>query len=45
MFFSCGSNDEIGIRLKQGTKVYAYLRVGFKRLKLFKDGLIISYWL
>ena len=27
------------IRLKQGTKAYAYLRVGFERLKLLKDSL------
>ena len=36
------AHDEIGIRLKQGTKVYAYYaypRVGSERLKLFKDGL------
>ena len=36
-------HDEIGIKLKQGTKVYAYIyihpRVGFERLKLFKDDL------
>ena len=33
------AHDEIGIRLKPGTKVYVYLKVSFERLKLFKDGL------